>query len=209
MPCGNISTSLSCRENKASRDYMSNAMVAQNSLVGTGIGCRLRDSPGLCSDWWHFSVIIVAAFLLPKGASCQLKTKMKYLLNAVYQDITCVYSTPCPSWVVHAALWILPAEAQSELFAFLQSLDPSTSGVWKLHQKDRASRVKCALWALALSASLPWKTHNWIPIHLYSTWPFCFQTSFLVCSWRDVTRKWHGSDSLCVMVHFYLNLIFI
>lgn len=40
-------------------------------------------------------------------------------------------------------------------FAFLHSLDRRTSSVWKLHQKGRAGGVECALWALALSPSLP------------------------------------------------------
>lgn len=50
-----IIPSSSCREKKASRDNMKNVTVAQNSLVGTEVGCSLCDSPGLCSDLGNIS----------------------------------------------------------------------------------------------------------------------------------------------------------
>lgn len=86
-----IIPSSSCREKKASRDNMSNLMVAQNSPVGTEVGCSFHDSLGLCSDLDNISQSLLLSFFASKSSIMSIKEKNK----AVHQDLICIYSIPC------------------------------------------------------------------------------------------------------------------
>ena len=73
MPVGTVIPSSLCRAKKASGDNVSNVMVAQNSLVATGVGCSLRHFPGLCSDLGNIAQSELQLFCFKKHHRVNLR----------------------------------------------------------------------------------------------------------------------------------------
>lgn len=127
---------------------MSNVLVTQNSLVRTNVAFVTP----------KVSVVILMTFL--SHYSCSFFASKSSLMSikdkneAVHQGLKCVYLTLHLSELLTLLFESCQLRDSQSCFAFLQSLDLSTGGIWKLQQKGRAGRVKCAFWALALSASL-------------------------------------------------------
>lgn len=177
-------------------------------MLGPGAGCSIPGSPSQFDDHDNISQPLqFQPFFASKLSIMSVSGSNKIpFLSSPSEHCTYTFNPTFPAWFA----WLFESSQLrgSQGSAFLSAFSWALV-VRKLHLTGRAGRMKSAFWATAFSASLPWKASKWISIHLYSTWSFCFQTPILFCRWQNVTRKCLGSDSLCVMVPFHINLIFI